>query len=232
MPKAPIQKMFDSIADCYDFLNHTLSLFRDVAWRKHSVRLLKNRAPKDCKLLDLCGGTGDFSKTYSKELGVPQLSVVGDFSYAMLSKVNAKSKELISVQLDATKTPFIDQSFDVILNAFGMRNLLDTAQGLEEVQRLLKPKGYFLTLEFFSPIDVFSRFFYKILAPLFIPFLGSIFSKKKEAYEYLVRSVLQFLSVKEYQDLAERLNFQCVSIKKMDMGIAYAVLLQKLEVKS
>lgn len=226
---SPIRKMFDGIAHRYDFLNHALSLFRDVAWRKASCRMLEKKQMSSVLLLDLCGGTGDFAKTYAQEIGTPKLSVVGDFSYGMLSRSVSKSKEAFALQIDALKTPFSENAFNVILNGFGMRNLSDVSQGLDEVKRILKPGAYFITLEFFAPSNWFTRFFYYGLAPLFIPLVGAFFSGKKEAYEYLVNSVRRFLTVDEYVQLAEKKGFEVEKVKACDFGIAYRVLMRKKE---
>ena len=115
----------------------------------------------------------------------------------------------------------------VVLNGFGMRNLPDAKGGLQESCRVLSPGGYLMVLEFFSPRQAFNRFFYKCLAPLFIPFLGAIFSGKRDAYEYLVYSILRFLPVKDFCNLATENGFEVVSVKPCFFGVAYRVLLKK-----
>ena len=136
---------------------------------------------------------------------------------------------LFRSQMDALKTPFPGALFDVILNGFGMRNLPDASLGLDEVKRILKPGGYFVTLEFFAPSNWFSRFFYNVLAPIIIPIVGAFFSGKKEAYEYLVRSVRGFLTVENYVLLAQQKGFEVEEVKACDFGIAYRVLIKKKE---
>lgn len=223
---SPVRKMFDGIAHRYDFLNHALSLFRDVAWRRACCRSLKKRVAQDACVLDLCGGTGDFVITYENLVGTPKLALVGDFSFGMLSKLNGKTT-VPALQIDAMSMPFQNGTFDVVLNGFGMRNLPDARKGLEETFRVLAPRGYFVTLEFFSPENIFNKFFYGILAPFFIPIVGALFSGKKEAYEYLVNSVLHFLKVTEYAAMAREVGFEVVYVKACDFGIAYRVLLSK-----
>lgn len=225
---SPVQKMFDEISERYDFLNHTLSCFRDIAWRRACCRELKKYNPGS-NLLDLCGGTGDFAKTYRKFFKNIQLAILGDFSYGMLKYSQKKNVEAIPLQLDAMKMPFAAPMFDVILNGFGMRNLPDAKTGLEESSRVLVSGGYLVILEFFSPRNRFNAFFYKKLAPLFIPFLGAFFSKKRSAYEYLLDSIRRFLSVEDFLKLAENSGFDVVSCKACDFGIAYRIILQKKE---
>lgn len=223
---SPVRKMFDDISRSYDFLNHTLSCFQDILWRKACCRELKKRGAGK-RLLDLCGGTGDFAVEFERIVGKPTQAILGDFSFGMLQYSKGKKTCAKPVQLDAMRMPFLENTFDVVLNGFGMRNLPDAEGGLQESCRVLSPGGYLMVLEFFSPRQAFNRFFYKRLAPLFIPFLGAIFSGKRDAYEYLVNSILRFLPVKNFCALAEKNGFETVSVKPCFFGVAYRVLLQK-----
>lgn len=221
-----VRKMFDEIARRYDFLNHTLSLGRDVFWRRACARELGKYSPGK-RLLDLCGGTGDFAVTCEKFLGKPEVAVLGDFSLGMLAHAKGKKTSAVPVQLDAMKMPFRTASFDVVLNGFGMRNLPDARAGLIEAARVLAPGGYFMVLEFFAPRNPFNRFFYGVLAPMFIPLVGAAFSGKREAYEYLVNSIRRFLPVEEFAKLALETGFEVVSVHACDFGIAYRILLKR-----
>lgn len=218
--------MFDGIAGRYDFLNHFLSCGQDVLWRRACCREVKRMMPGR-RLLDLCGGTGDFVVTYEKLNGTLDKAVLGDFSFGMLRGAEGKKTTALAVQLDAMKMPFANASFDVVLNGFGMRNLPDAEGGLKESARVLCDGGYLQILEFFSPRNAFNKFFYKCLAPLFIPILGAFFSKR-QAYEYLVNSVLRFLSVDEFVKLAEKNGFELVHVKPCFWGVAYRVLLRRI----
>lgn len=236
---SPVRKMFDGIARRYDFLNHFLSCGQDVLWRRACCRELRRALKADCaestcdrgcagvRLLDLCGGTGDFAVTFEKFCGRPAKAVLGDFSYGMLRGAEGKRTVAAPVQLDAMKMPFADGQFDVILNGFGMRNLPEARGGLQESFRVLDDGGYLCVLEFFSPRNVFNKFFYKVLAPLFIPVMGAFFSGKREAYEYLVNSILRFLPVDEFCRLAEECGFEVKHVKMFNGGISFGVFLHK-----
>lgn len=230
---SPVRKMFDGIAKRYDFLNHFLSCFRDVAWRKSCCQMLRElwRRPTGKsglpKLLDLCGGTGDFAITFERVVGCSGTPVIGDFSYGMLAEAPKKMQDAFAVQCDAMKMPFPDESFDVILNGFGMRNLPDAKGGLEESYRVLNNGGYLCVLEFFSPRGFFNQFFYKVLAPIFIPVMGAFFSGKRDAYVYLVNSIVRFLPVTDFIKLAENVGFELMELKEFDFGISYGVILRK-----
>ncbi len=235
--------MFDGIANRYDFLNHFLSCFQDVLWRRYCCRALKRMGKGEVpgngvRLLDLCGGTGDFADTFRKvfESGSPKIAVeravIGDFSFGMLARVALKKIDASVVQLDAMKIPFGDKQFDFILNGFGMRNVPDAWQVLEESFRVLSDGGRLCVLEFFSPRNLFNRFFYKVLAPMFIPVMGAFFSGRREAYEYLVNSIIRFLPVDEFCSMARSVGFEVEKVKMFDGGISFGVFLRKPKASS
>ena len=264
--------MFDGIASRYDFLNHFLSCYQDVLWRRYCCKSLKKMmaadvagagetaeggvnavvakiVPRNVRLLDLCGGTGDFANTFRKifeggcackcssgnassQNGTARgfavdPAVIGDFSYGMLAEVKPKKINAHAVQLDAMKMPFAERQFDVILNGFGMRNVPDARGALLESYRVLDAGGYLCVLEFFSPRNLFNKFFYKVLAPLFIPVMGAFFSGKRDAYEYLVNSIIRFLPVDEFCKMAEECGFEVKKVKMFDGGISFGVFLHK-----
>jgi demethylmenaquinone methyltransferase/2-methoxy-6-polyprenyl-1,4-benzoquinol methylase len=218
--------MFDGIAGRYDFLNHFLSCGQDILWRRYCCRQLKKYGAGR-RLLDLCGGTGDFAVTFEKLCIKPDVAVLGDFSLGMLKGSAGKKMTVTPVQLDAMRIPFVEASFDVVLNGFGMRNVPDARGALQESFRVLAPGGYLCVLEFFAPRNVFNRFFYGCLAPVFIPLLGAFFSGKKEAYEYLVNSIKRFLPVQDFCRLAKDCGFQVMKVKSFNGGISYGVFLRK-----
>jgi demethylmenaquinone methyltransferase / 2-methoxy-6-polyprenyl-1,4-benzoquinol methylase len=219
-----VNSMFDAIAGRYDGLNHALSMGRDRAWRRKAVALLPP-LDKKARVLDLCGGTGDFSLALRRgEIEVD--CAVGDFSLPMLKLGRNKGLSGLAV-LDALKPPFRAGTFDIVLCGFGMRNLDSLEDGVRLVHELLKPGGVFLTLEFFRPGTAFTRFFYRGLAPLFIPFLGRALGSNREAYEYLVSSVQNFRSAEEYACLCRAIGFDRVRTVSCDFDIANVVLAVK-----
>jgi len=218
-----VQQMFDRIAVRYDFLNRFMSLRHDVAWRRKACRL----AGSAHSILDLCGGTGDFLLTYQKIWGTSNTGLIGDFSAGMLKVAQQKAPHLLTAQLDALCIPSSDASFDLVLCGFGMRNLDRLDVGLAEVARVLKLGGRLVVLEFFRPQNMWTRFFYGVLAPLFIPIAGALFSGRREAYEYLVRSVRQFASTDEFIRIASAQGLQIKQCQALDGGVAYLVMVEK-----
>lgn len=218
MSKA-VQEMFDRISGGYDTLNHVLSARRDLAWRREAVAMLPKR---QLRILDLCGGTGDFLIA-ARQAGLAGAgSRVADFSFGMMVPLPSKGLPP-GIQADALRMPFKPESFDAVLCGFGMRNLDDLAGGVAEISRVLKPDGTFVTLEFFRPTTVAAKVFYGGVAPVAIPFVGKAFGSSREAYDYLVRSIRRFVSAKSYQRLMVDKGFRDVRIKRLDFGLCYAV---------
>jgi demethylmenaquinone methyltransferase/2-methoxy-6-polyprenyl-1,4-benzoquinol methylase len=217
-----IRSMFGAIAGRYDTLNHVLSAWRDVAWRRRSARLLPALGPSS-RVLDLCGGTGDFTLALRRG-GFSGQAVLGDFSEPMLRLSKPKKLDAAPVALDALNLPFREPVFDAVLCGFGMRNLDDLEAGIRAVHGALKPGGAFLTLEFFRPVNPFTRLFYGVIAPVFCPLLGWAMGSRTDAYQYLVRSVRRFRSAEEYAALCRASGFTDVRIQAQDGGIAHAVI--------
>lgn len=217
--------MFDAIAARYDTLNRVLSAGRDLAWRRSAVRYLPHLGPK-ATVLDLCGGTGDFAAALRRS-GSQAACLLGDFSRPMLALSVPKKLGTTPVVLDALAPPVKPESLNAVLCGFGMRNLDDTDAGIRAMHDLLKPGGMFITLEFFRPTGVFTRFFYGVLAPLFIPLMGRVLGSRRTAYEYLVESVRRFRSADEYAALCRANGFVDVRVRTYDFGIAHAIVAVK-----
>ena len=219
-----IREMFNQIHKRYDLLNHLMSGGRDIAWRRICCKKLPPK--KEAVVLDLCGGTGDFMLSYIKKAQNCKLSIVGDFAEKMLGVAAQKSQNLIPVQMDATKIPLANDSVDIILNGFGMRNIQNLDLALSEVFRVLKKGGYFATLDFFKPEKKVAKLFYQRIAPLAIPFVGMLFSKHN-AYRYLVISILNFIKPVDYATKARNSGFTLRSIRSLDGGLAHIVICEK-----
>lgn len=189
-----VREMFAAVAPRYDFLNHFLSLGRDIAWRRATARAVRETLARPGSVaLDLCCGTGDLAMALQRlSSGV----VIGsDFCRPMLERAQRKAGRARSVFFlgaDALALPFRDDCLDVVAVAFGFRNLANYAQGLREIRRVLKPGGVAAILEF-------SRVGWPVFGPLFriyfryvLPRVGTWISGVRGPYQYLQHSVAVF----------------------------------------
>lgn len=199
-----VKDVFDSIAGGYDRMNSLMSLGMDRLWRKKAVRLA--RAGDGMRFLDVCCGTGKLTLELGKAVS-PSGQVTGlDSSGEMLTAAREKiakspQKKIIKlVQGDATRLPFLADSFDGATIGWGLRNLPDARQGLLEMIRVVKPGSMIVSIDMGKPESpIIQRAYWPVMAN-FVPFLGRIWGKAKE-YTYLYQSASKFSSQKELTEL-------------------------------
>jgi len=218
-----VRRMFGEIAPRYDFLNHLLSLNIDRYWRRQTVQ----RVPPAGKgpVLDLCTGTGDLALAYARRSSVA--IVAADFCPEMLAIGREKAERagvadrITFVEADAQRLPFVDDEFQIVAVAFGLRNVADTDRGLREMVRVCRPGGSVAVLEFTSPrrwplSRIYRWYFRRVL-----PRIGQAVTRNgSSAYEYLPQSVGEFPS---YEALAARMQsagLEEVEFRPLTFGIA------------
>jgi demethylmenaquinone methyltransferase/2-methoxy-6-polyprenyl-1,4-benzoquinol methylase len=221
--KAQVADMFDSIAHRYDFLNRFLSAGIDVIWRKKALALLKKSSP--ASVLDVATGTADLA-IMAAEILKPKQIVGIDISPKMLDagRIKIKNKSLESIITlkdgDSEAINFPDHSFDAVTVAFGVRNFEDLEKGLSEINRVLKPGGQLVVLEFSKPnVPIWSQF-YKLYMRHIAPIFAGWFSKNKTAYIYLNNSILAFPEGKDFLNVMHKTGFKQTSCKKLTLGIS------------
>jgi demethylmenaquinone methyltransferase / 2-methoxy-6-polyprenyl-1,4-benzoquinol methylase len=221
--KEHVRHMFDSIAWRYDFLNHFLSFSIDKIWRRKAVRSVGGLFVKPL-VLDVATGTGDLAIAALK---LNPVSVKGiDISEKMLEFGRKKlhSKDLAGrIELmtgDSENIPFQDESFDVTMVAFGVRNFADPLKGLSEMYRVLKNDGVVMVLEFSRPERFPFRNIYSFYFTRMLPFIGRFFSKDKSAYNYLPESVMRFPDNEAFLSLLQEAGFSETVQKRLSGGIA------------
>lgn len=218
--KENVRAMFDAIAPRYDLLNRVLSARVDVAWRRQAVEALILR-PGD-RILDLATGTGDL---LLEELNAGAVRSVGaDLSFGMLRLVRPKlsssdHRNTRVCQGDAERLPFVDGAFDGASIAFGIRNVLDRAQGLGEMRRVVKPGRRVVVLEFHETTGVGGTLF-RLYFNHILPQIGAMVSNR-EAYSYLPKSVANFETPAGFGALMRSAGLKDVTSRPLTFGIAW-----------
>lgn len=227
---AIVRDIFSTITGHYDFLNHFLSLRRDIAWRKFAAK--KMVFPRSGKFLDIACGTGDLSIIACA--AHQDMSVTGaDFIHPMVRLANTKVRKkgltdrINFIQANALNLPFADNVFDVTAMAFGIRNIPQKKQALEEMARVTVPEGQIMILEMTFIQNRFFKLAYYIYLNFLLPLLAKIFSKNAAAYYYLADSIMNFPSPEEFAAFMEKAGIADVKIYPQTFGIACLYLGEK-----
>ena len=218
--KDQVKHMFNMIASKYDFLNHTLSLGMDYVWRKKAIKKILNN-PKE--ILDIATGTADFAISAAKhtQANITGIDISDQMIYVGNKKIQQKklnNRIKLSIE-DSENLPYLDNSYDAITAGFGVRNFENLEKGLSEIHRVVKKNGYVVILEPSTPKafplkQIFSIYFQKIL-----PFIGSLVSKDKSAYNYLPNSVKSFPDGDDFLKILNKQGFSKTNYYPLSFGI-------------
>jgi demethylmenaquinone methyltransferase / 2-methoxy-6-polyprenyl-1,4-benzoquinol methylase len=190
---AQVGSVFHSVASKYDLMNDLMSLGLHRLWKKITVELSQVR-PED-KVLDVAGGTGDLTQLFAKRVSDKGQVILLDINDAMLQigrnrLIDAALIENVAViQANAEALPFVEDHFDCLSIAFGLRNVTDKLAALQSMYRVLKPGGRLLVLEFSKPILDPLRALYDRYSFDFLPKLGQWIANDRASYQYLVESI-------------------------------------------
>ena len=209
-----VSKMFDDVANRYDFLNDLLSLGRTKAWRRAVTSII---APKPgMKILDIAAGTGSSSRPLvDKGAEVTAL----DFSQGMIEQGRKQNKNINFVQGDALKLPFEDNSFEVTTISFGLRNTSSTELALKEALRVTKDGGRIVVAEFSHPVNpIFKKIYLNYLMKA-LPVIVKKISKNPDAYIYLAESIRAWPDQAELASIMRDSGFKSVAWQDLTFGI-------------
>jgi demethylmenaquinone methyltransferase/2-methoxy-6-polyprenyl-1,4-benzoquinol methylase len=217
-----VKEIFSTITGKYDFLNHLLSLRRDIAWRRFAIK--KMRFFRTNIFLDVACGTGDLSiNACLKHRQIKAFGVDFVFPMALAGKDKVEKKGLSSqlnfMQGNALRLPFHDNAFDVTGMAFGIRNIPDRTEALREMLRVTVPVGQIMILEMAFIENRFFKLFYYIYLNYLLPLMARVFSKNAAAYYYLADSIMNFPSPDAFAKIMQDTGMSEVKIYPLTFGI-------------
>ena len=217
--KGLVESVFNEVYNKYDLMNDFMSLGIHRYWKKSLINMMNPRANR--KLIDVACGTGDIGKLFLNSTNKNAEITCVDPNKGMIAKGEKKLsyyKNIKWIKSPAEKLPLPSNSFDYYTISFGLRNTKDLNKALSEAYRVLKPGGRFLCLEFSKIQNSNLDFIYKNYSKV-IPIIGNFVVGKKEPYEYLIKSIEEFINQDELIDLMTKHNFYKCSYRNFSGGI-------------
>jgi len=218
--QAMIDDVFRSVADRYDVMNDLMSMGLHRAWKAYTV--LVANVKEGQQVLDIAGGTGDLALAFAPKVGSSGRVVHTDINEAMLregrNRLLDAGVNLPTLVCDAEHLPFADASFDVVTVAFGLRNMTHKEDALREMNRVLKPGGKLLVLEFSKvakPLEkIYDWYSFKVL-----PRLGKLVANDDSSYQYLAESIRMHPGQEELKALMLKGGFGHVDYHNLTGGV-------------
>lgn len=218
-----VAEVFHSVASNYDIMNDVMSLGVHRFWKKFTLDQAGARPGH--KVLDLAGGTGDLAKVFARKVGRNGQVVLADINSSMLEEGRRRLTDagiagnIEYAQVNAECLPFPDDHFDIVTIAFGLRNVTDKDAALRSINRVIKPGGKLLILEFSKPLSESFSKVYDLYSFKLLPKLGKLIANDEESYRYLAESIRMHPDQDTLKGMMEDAGFSQCSYHNLTGGI-------------
>jgi demethylmenaquinone methyltransferase/2-methoxy-6-polyprenyl-1,4-benzoquinol methylase len=215
-----VRGVFDSVASKYDVMNDLMSMGLHRVWKAYTVAVANLHEGQS--VLDIAGGTGDLARAFAKQVGSKGTVVHTDINEAMLrqgrNRLLDEGLVLPTLICDGERLPFATGSFDLVSVAFGLRNMTHKDKALAEMNRVLKPGGRLLVLEFSKVAQPLSKAYdwysFKVL-----PRIGQWVAGDAESYRYLAESIRMHPGQAELKAMMKTAGFGHVDVHNLSAGV-------------
>lgn len=217
---ARVRGVFDSVASKYDVMNDLMSMGLHRAWKAYTVAVANLR--EGDRVLDLAGGTGDLARAFARKVGERGTVVHTDINEAMLRRGRDRLLDeglvLPTVICDAEVLPFATGSFDLVSVAFGLRNMTHKDRALAEMNRVLRPGGRLLVLEFSKVAPPLAKA-YDWYSFNVLPRVGQWVAGDADSYRYLAESIRMHPGQAELKAMMKGAGFGHVDVHNLSAGV-------------
>ncbi|MBU6256894.1 MAG: bifunctional demethylmenaquinone methyltransferase/2-methoxy-6-polyprenyl-1,4-benzoquinol methylase UbiE [Burkholderiales bacterium] len=215
-----VRGVFDSVASRYDLMNDVLSMGMHRLWKSYAVAVAA--VQPGMQVLDIAGGTGDLARAFARKAGPGGCVVLSDINESMLrvgrDRLLDEGLVIPTAACDAERLPFADATFDLVSVAFGLRNMTHKESALAEMNRVLRPGGRLLVLEFSKPVDALRKP-YDWYSFRLMPMLGRLIAKDGDSYRYLAESIRMHPDQATLKAMLKAAGFGHVDVHNLAAGI-------------
>ena len=215
-----VRGVFDSVASKYDVMNDLMSMGLHRAWKAYTVAVANLREGQ--RVLDIAGGTGDLARAFARKVGAGGMVVHSDINEAMLrqgrDRLLDEGLALPTLICDAERLPLPSASFDLVSVAFGLRNMTHKDAALAEMNRVLKPGGRLLVLEFSKVAQPLAKA-YDWYSFNVLPRIGQWVAGDAQSYRYLAESIRVHPGQAELKAMMKSAGFGHVDVHNLSAGV-------------
>ena len=218
-----VADVFNSVASRYDIMNDVMSFGVHRIWKRIATEFCAVRNGE--QVLDLAAGTGDLTARFAGLTGADGLVVAADINAAMLQRGRDRlldaghTGNVVFSLADAERLPFSDNVFDCVTMAFGLRNVTDKDAALRSINRVLRPGGRLVVLEFSTPVLPGLNRLYDLYSFNILPRMGRWIADDEDSYRYLAESIRMHPDQKTLQEMMQLAGFTCCDYHNLSGGI-------------
>jgi demethylmenaquinone methyltransferase/2-methoxy-6-polyprenyl-1,4-benzoquinol methylase len=218
-----VADVFHSVAAKYDVMNDLMSGGVHRIWKRITIE--SSGARPGHKILDIAGGTGDLTRRFAQIVGQSGKVVLADINESMLKVGRDKlidkgvAGNVEYVQANAECLPFEDNTFDIITIAFGLRNVTDKDAALRSMNRVLKPGGKLMVLEFSKTENPLLTKAYDFYSFNLLPKMGQLIANDAESYRYLAESIRMHPDQETLKGMMDSAGFVQTRYRNLTQGI-------------
>lgn len=214
-----VRGLFSTIADRYDLITALLSYGQDARWKARLVSMADARPGEHA--LDLASGTGDIAFATANR-GATVLGL--DITHRMLQLANRRqidkgNESVRFITGDMADLPFASASFDLITTGYGLRNVPDLNQAIDEIARVVKPGGRLLSLDFNRPDNPIVRAIYLSYLTAVGAALGWVLHRDPDTYRYIPASIRRYPGARGVADRLSARGFERVTVTPLLFGL-------------
>ena len=217
--KGLVKSVFDTVYNKYDLMNDFMSFGIHRYWKRELIRQI-NPSPNN-SLVDVACGTGDVAKLFSDINQNKSKILCVDFNLKMLNEGKKRLKNYKNIKWKLSNAENLNvpsNSFDFYTISFGLRNTKNINKSIKEAYRVLKKGGRFFCLEFSKIQNQNLEILYKNYSKL-IPTIGRIVVGESKPYEYLVKSIENFVNQEELTEILKSNKFYKPNYKNLSGGM-------------
>ena len=205
--KKYVKNVFNKVYDKYDLMNDLMSFGAHRIWKNILINMMNPTINQS--LIDVGCGTGDIGKLFSLATDGKSSVLSIDPNNKMIIEGKKRLKKFHNIKWMISRGEKLrveSNIFDFYTISFGLRNTSNVEKTISEAYRVLKRGGRFFCLEFSKIDNNYLDYIYKKYSKI-IPKIGSYVVGESYPYDYLIKSIDQFLNQEELLEIIQSKKF-------------------------